>query len=185
METLKRPQSFQISTHKKFSNMKLSSHNSIIKKNLKINPLSPTLKNTPINIFSPINNKAKNIISLNKTDKNIKSSHSNKNIFENSKKYYIQAVDSINKEKGKDKEKLKFNNSPILYKKSPIYLKKNEKNFVKYIKNYPKTFYQKIDNNIQKMKIHTNKTLNAMRTKLKKKKKNKIILIIITKNLPI
>ena len=102
METLKRPQSIQISTHKKLSNMKLSNHNSIIKKHLKINSLSPTLKNSPINIFSSINNKAKNIISLNKTDKNIKSSNSNKNIFEETKKY-IQAVDSINKEKGKDK----------------------------------------------------------------------------------
>ena len=167
METLKRPQSFNISYHKKFSNLKLSNHNSIIKKNLKINPLSPTLKNSPINIFSPIKDKAKNIMSLNKTHKNIKSSNSNKNIFGNSKKYYIQAVDSINKEKGKVNEKLKFNNSPILNKKSPIYLKKNEKNFVKYIKNYPKTFYQKIANNIQKMKIHTNKTLNAMRKNLK------------------
>ena len=103
METLKRPQSIQISTYKKLSNMKLSNHNSIIKKHLKINSLSPTLKNSPINIFSSINNKAKNIISLNKTDKNIKSSNSNKNIFGGTKKYYIQAVDSINKEKGKDK----------------------------------------------------------------------------------
>ena len=164
METLKRPKSILLS-HKNLSNMKLSNHNSIIKKQLKINPISPTLKNSHFSLFSPVNNKSNNLYSLNMTNKKLKQSNSNNDIFQRSKKYYIEALNTTNNKK--DNDKLRLNNSPNLDMKSPIYLKRKEKNTIKFIKNYPKTFYQKISNNIQKMKIKADKTLNAMRKNLK------------------
>ena len=69
--------------------------------------------------------------------------------------------------KEKEMSKADFKKTFLSNKKNPIYLKKNENNLIKYIKNYPKTFYQKISNSIEKMKIQTDKTLKVMRKNLK------------------
>ena len=159
MENLKNQQLIQISPNKKLTSAKGENNNSFIKKKLKINPLPNELQNSPNNLFSTKYNQNKNFSSLNIEDKKIKAKN---NIFKSSKRYFIRAVESSKKEINKcDKT------SPNTNKKSPINIKKNEKNVIRFIKNYPKTFYQKISNNIEKMKIQTDKTLQAMRKNLK------------------
>ena len=159
MEILKNQKSLQMSNKKQISNVKLLNYNSLIKKKLKINPAP---QSSPINLFSAKINHNKNFSSLNIEDRKIKT----KNYFsKTSKRYFIKAVDSAKKEnKEINKSDKPSQNSN---KKNPIYLKKNEKNVIRFIKNYPKTFYQKISNNIQKMKIQTDKTLKVMRKNLK------------------
>jgi len=156
MEKLKRPRSIQISNQKKLSNIKLSNNNTFIKNKLNINPFSQTIRNSSLNLFSTKNNQ-NCISSLNVTDKKIKNK---KNYFKTSNKYFIKAEDLPTKEKEMTKADLK--KTFLSNKKNPIYL-----NLIKYIKNYPKTFYQKISNSIEKMKIQTDKTLKVMRKNLK------------------
>ena len=163
MENLTRPKSIQIPSDTKLSNIKLSNYNPIIKKKYKISTLSQSIRNSPFNLFQKKNNQNRNTSSLNITDNKIKTTKSN--FFKSSKKYIIKAIDSSIKEK--DTSKLDFKSTPNSNQKSPINLKKNDKIIIKYIKNYPKTFYQKISNSIQKMKIQTDKTLKAMRKNLK------------------
>ena len=168
METLKSPKSFQISNQKKLSNLKLSKNKSIIKKQLKITPLSPKLRNSPANFFSPKKIHEKNNSFINTTEKRIKSSKSG--FFTTQQKYSINIFDTSKIEEKNSSRinlNLNLNKYSLSNKNSPFNLRKKEKNSIKFIKNYPKTFYQKIYNNIQKMKIHTNKTIKAMRKNLK------------------
>ena len=165
MEILKRPNSIEISNNKKLSKIKSSHHNSFIKKHLKINPISPKFRSSSFNLFSSNdNNQDKNLSSINIIEKN---NSSNKNNFcKTSKIYFIKGVETPNKEEketnnGEEKKSLKINT------KCQNYFKKNENNSLKFINNYPKTFYQKISNSIQKMKIKTDKTLEAMRKNMK------------------
>ena len=161
MEPLKRPQSLQISG-KNLSNIKISNYKSIIKKKLKINP-SQSMRNTPLNLFpTKSTNKNKNIDSLNSTEKKLRTQKSG--FLKSSKRYFINA-DSPKKENENEENKLVLRYSTS-GKKSPE-RKTKEKTFIKFIKNYPKTFYQKISNSIQKMKIQTDKTIEAMRKNLK------------------
>ena len=157
MEPLKRPKSYQIST-KSLSNIKLSNYKSIISKKLKINP-AQSFRNSPTNLFSAkSNNQNKNTSSL--TEKKIKTAKNS--YFKSSKRYFINA-DSPKKEENK----IELRYSGSANKKSPIDKKKRGKIYIKFIKNYPKTFYQKISNSIQKMKIQTDRILTAMRKNLK------------------
>ena len=165
METLNSPTSFQLSNQKKFANLKLSNNKNIIRKQLKITPLSPKIRNSnpPINFFSPKKNESKNLSFFNTSEKRIKSSKSG--FFKIEKKNSINDFDSFQKEN--NLSKLNLNKYSLSNKNSPIHMRKKEKNTIKFIKNYPKTFYQKIYNSIQKMKIHTDKTIKAMRKNMK------------------
>jgi len=146
----------QLQKNKKLSNIKLINHKFRINKKIKIKPLSQTLINSPNNLFSLKDSKSS--FSLNTTDKEIK----------NKSKFYKS---SINFAKDlKDLEPIKkdedSSHSPFSNKKLPISLKKEHK-YINFIPNYPKTFYQKISNSIQKMKIQTDKTLDIMKKNLK------------------
>ena len=157
MEPLKRPKSYQIST-KSLSNIKLSNYKSIITKKLKINP-AQSFRNSPNNLLSSkSNNQNKNTSSL--TEKKIKTAKNS--YFKSSKRYFINA-DSPKKEENK----MELRYSASANKNSPIDKKKRGNIYIKFIKNYPKTFYQKISNSIQKMKIQTDRILTAMRKNLK------------------
>ena len=163
-----RPKSIQFPSHRKISKINLSNahHNSMIKKKYKIipnpNPLSQPFRNSPLNSLYNKNNSQNSPSSLNITDKQIKTAKSN--FFKKTKKYIINAGNSSSKEK--DSIKFDLKSSPISNNKKPIYLKKNKKFIIKFIKHYPKTFYQKMSNSIEKMKVQTDKTLEAMRKNL-------------------
>ena len=168
MEILKRPKSNIIESYKSISKLNLKKSNSILNKRIKIkiNPLSQTIRHFSSNSNSfNINNqnKNKNSSPFNINSKNMQSTKNN--YFKASKRYSIKAIDSSMKEK--DKNKLEFRSSPLINPKSPLFVKKSRQFIFKFIKNYPKTFYQKISNSIEKMKIQTDKTLKAMRQNLK------------------
>ena len=97
METLNSPTSFQHSNQKKFANLKLSNNKNIIRKQLKITPLSPKIRNSnpPINFFSPKKNESKNLSFFNTSEKRIKSSKSG--FFTIEKKNSINDFDSSKK----------------------------------------------------------------------------------------
>ena len=161
MKKLNRPRSIQISNQKRLSNIKLSSDNSFAHNKISINPLLQSIKNSPISLFSPkINQNQKSFLNI--TDKKFKTKNY---FFETSEKHFIKAINSPKKEKDKDKSdiKKKLNDSH----KNPICLQKSGQNLIKFIQNYPKTFYQKLSNSIQKMKIQTDKTLKVMRKNIK------------------
>lgn len=165
MENTKSPNTIKITSYKKISKINLSNqhHNSIIKKKYKINtnPLIKTLRNSPLHSFD--NKKFQNnLSSLNITDKDLKTTKNK--FFKKPKKYIVSAINLSSKDKNINKFNLK--NSANLIKKSPINLKNDKKIIIKFIKNYPKTYYQKISNSIEKMKIQTDKTLEAMKKNL-------------------
>ena len=109
-----------------------------------------------LRILTPnsISIKNKKLFNLNITDKNPQ----NKSNFFPVKKIAIKSIDNQKTEK---KQKSTFSISPL--KKSP---KKESQSFVKYIQDYPKTFYQKIYDNIQKMKINAGRTIKVMKKNL-------------------
>ena len=162
METLKSPKSLN---QKKLDNLKLSNNKSIIKKELKITPLSPKIQNSnsTLNLFSRKKEERNFSSSFNTTEKRIKSSKSG--FFTIQKNYSMNGLDLSNNKNNLSKLNLK--KYYLSNKNSPINLKRKKKNTIKFIKNYPKTFYQKIYNNIQKMKIHTDKAIKAMSKNMK------------------
>ena len=146
----------QLQKDKKLSNIKLINHKFRINKKIKIKPLSQTLINSPRNLFSLKDSKSS--LSLNTTDKEIK----NKSKFYKSSINFGKDLKDIEPiKKDEDISQLPFSN-----KKLPISLRKENK-YINYIPNYPKTFYQKISNSIQKMKIQADKTLDIMKKNLK------------------
>jgi len=146
----------QLQKDKKLSNIKLINHKFRINKKIKIKPLSQTLINSPRNLFSLKDSKSS--LSLNTTDKEIK----NKSKFYKSSINFTKDLKDIEPiKKDEDASQLPFSN-----KKLPISLRKEYK-YINYIPNYPKTFYQKISNSIQKMKIQADKTLDIMKKNLK------------------
>ena len=146
----------QLQKDKKLSNIKLINHKFRINKKIKIKPLSQTLINSPRNLFSLKDSKSS--LSLNTTDKEIK----NKSKFYKSSINFGKDLKDIEPiKKDEDASQLPFSN-----KKLPISLRKEYK-YINYIPNYPKTFYQKISNSIQKMKIQADKTLDIMKKNLK------------------
>ena len=149
----------QLQKNKKLSNIKLLNHKFRINRKIKIKPLSQTLINSPVNLFSSKDNKSS--FSLNTTDKEVKS----KSKFFKSSSNFAKDLKDL-----KDLEPIKkdedTSHSPYSNKALPISLKK-ENEFISYIPNYPKTFYQKISNSIQKMKIQADKTLDIMKKNLK------------------
>ena len=115
--------------------------------------------NTPeaLSILTPnsISIKNKTFLNLNKTDKKPQG----KSNFTPTKKIVIKSIENQKTEK---RPKSNFSFSPT----KKIH-KRNSQTFVKYIQDYPKTFYQKIYNNIEKMKIKTDKTIKIMKRNLR------------------
>ena len=164
MQKLKRPKSIQITNQKRLSNMKFSSYNSFVENKvnkININPLMQSIRNTALNPLSAKTSQNQNSF-INVTDKK---NGTKSNFFKASEKYFIKAINSPEKERDITKSDIK--KTLIATKKNPICLKKSDQSPIKYIKNYPKTFYQKISNSIQKMKIQTDKTLKVMRKNIK------------------
>ena len=146
----------QIQKNKKLSNIKLINHKFRINKKIKIKPLSQTLINSPMNLASLKDSKSS--LSLNTTDKEIKNKSKNYKSSINFAKD-LKDIEPIKKDED-------ASHSPFSNKKLPISLRKEGK-YTNYIPNYPKTFYQKISNSIQKMKIQADKTLDIMKKNLK------------------
>ena len=115
--------------------------------------------NTPVElrILTPnsISIKNRTFFNLNKTDKKSKSKPS----LTPTKKITIKSIEN---EKTEKRPKSRFGISPL--KK---FQKRNSQSFVKYVQDYPKTFYQKIYNNIEKMKIKADRTIKVMRRNLR------------------
>ena len=115
--------------------------------------------NTPVElrILTPnsISIKNRTFFNLNKTDKKSKSKPS----LTPTKKITIKSIEN---EKTEKRPKSRFGVSPL--KK---FQKRNSQSFVKYVQDYPKTFYQKIYNNIEKMKIKADRTIKVMRRNLR------------------
>ena len=159
MISLKKLKNFKTIEPKKSSNLKLSKSKSIKLRNEFITPKSDK-KNKKVRFKTPIelkiltpnsiSTKNKKFSNLNKTDKKPK--------FFPMKKIIIKSNENQNIDK-KAKSRTKILSANI----SP---KRESKTFVKYIKDYPKTFYQKIYNNIEKMKIKTDKEIKVMRKNL-------------------
>ena len=146
----------QIQKNKKLSNIKLINHKFRINKKIKIKPLSQTLINSPMNLASLKDSKSS--LSLNTTDKEIKNKSKNYKSSINFAKD-LKDIEPIKKDED-------ASHSPFSNKKLPISLRKEGK-YTNYIPNYPKTFYQKISNSIQKMKIQADKILDIMKKNLK------------------
>ena len=146
----------QIQKNKKLSNIKLINHKFRINKKIKIKPLSQTLINSHMNLVSLKDSKSS--LSLNTTDKEIKNKSKNYKSSINFAKD-LKDIEPIKKDED-------ASHSPFSNKKLPISLRKEDK-YTNYIPNYPKTFYQKISNSIQKMKIQADKTLGIMKKNLK------------------
>ena len=151
MIKLKKINSFSIIKSKTNSLFNLSKNKLKSEKKVKFN--------TPIElrILTPnsISIKNRTFFNLNKTDKKSKSKPS----LTPTKKITIKSIEN---EKTEKRPKSRFGVSPL--KK---FQKRNSQSFVKYVQDYPKTFYQKIYNNIEKMKIKADRTIKVMRRNLR------------------
>ena len=151
MIKLKKINSFSIIKSKTNSLFNLSKNKLKSEKKVKFN--------TPVElrILTPnsISIKNRTFFNLNKTDKKSKSKPS----LTPTKKITIKSIEN---EKTEKRPKSRFGVSPL--KK---FLKRNSQSFVKYVQDYPKTFYQKIYNNIEKMKIKADRTIKVMRRNLR------------------
>lgn len=151
MINLKKINSFSIIKSKTNSLFNLSKNKLKSEKKVKFN--------TPVElrILTPnsISIKNKTFFNLNKTDKKSKSKPS----LTPTKKITIKSIEN---EKTEKRPKSRFGVSPL--KK---FQKRNSQSFVKYVQDYPKTFYQKIYNNIEKMKIKADRTIKVMRRNLR------------------
>ena len=151
MIKLKKINSFSIIKSKTNSLFNLSKNKLKSEKKVKFN--------TPVElrILTPnsISIKNRTFFNLNKTDKKSKSKPS----LTPTKKITIKSIEN---EKTEKRPKSRFGVSPL--KK---FQKKNSQSFVKYVQDYPKTFYQKIYNNIEKMKIKADRTIKVMRRNLR------------------
>jgi hypothetical protein len=151
MIKLKKINSFSIIKSKTNSLFNLSKNKLKSEKKVKFN--------TPVElrILTPnsISIKNRTFFNLNKTDKKSKSKPS----LTPTKKITIKSIEN---EKTEKRPKSRFGISPL--KK---FQKRNSQSFVKYVQDYPKTFYQKIYNNIEKMKIKADRTIKVMRRNLR------------------
>ena len=151
MIKLKKINSFSIIKSKTNSLFNLSKNKLKSEKKVKFN--------TPVElrILTPnsISIKNRTFFNLNKTDKKSKSKPS----LTPTKKITIKSIEN---EKTEKRPKSRFGVSPL--KK---FQKRNSQSFVKYVQDYPKTFYQKIYNNIEKMKIKADRTIKVMRRNLR------------------
>ena len=151
MIKLKKINSFSIIKSKSNSLFNLSKNKLKSEKKVKFN--------TPVElrILTPnsISIKNRTFFNLNKTDKKSKSKPS----LTPTKKITIKSIEN---EKTEKRPKSRFGVSPL--KK---FQKRNSQSFVKYVQDYPKTFYQKIYNNIEKMKIKADRTIKVMRRNLR------------------
>ena len=151
MIKLKKINSFSIIKSKSNSLFNLSKNKLKSEKKVKFN--------TPVElrILTPnsISIKNRTFFNLNKTDKKSQSKPS----FTPTKKITIKSIENQKTEK---RPKSRFGVSPL--KK---FHKRNSQSFVKYVQDYPKTFYQKIYNNIEKMKIKADRTIKVMRRNLR------------------
>jgi hypothetical protein len=151
MIKLKKINSFSIIKSKSNSLFNLSKNKLKSEKKVKFN--------TPVElrILTPnsISIKNRTFFNLNKTDKKSKSKPS----LTPTKKITIKSIEN---EKTEKRPKSRFGISPL--KK---FQKRNSQSFVKYVQDYPKTFYQKIYNNIEKMKIKLDRTIKVMRRNLR------------------
>ena len=151
MIKLKKINSFSIIKSKSNSLFNLSKNKLKSEKKVKFN--------TPVElrILTPnsISIKNRTFFNLNKTDKKSKSKPS----LTPTKKITIKSNEN---EKTEKRPKSRFGISPL--KK---FQKRNSQSFVKYVQDYPKTFYQKIYNNIEKMKIKADRTIKVMRRNLR------------------
>ena len=130
MINIKKLNSFRTMETTRSSNIKISKNKSITK-NKKVKFETPV----QLNILTPnsISSQSKKYFSLNITDKKSKTKTK---FFD--KKIVIKSNENQKTDK---KTKTRFNISPMI--RTP---KADNKSYVKYIKDYPKTFYQKIYN---------------------------------------
>ena len=160
MIALKQLNPFKTMDLKRNTNIKLSKCKSILKtkkgekehKNKRVKFQIPG----ELRIMTPNSNsmKDKNFFNLNMADR--KSQTQSK--FFNPKNIIIKPSENNKKNK---RTKSRFNLSPM-----NKYQNKESQNFVRYIRNYPKTFYQKISDNIEKMRIKEDRTIKIMRKNL-------------------
>ena len=151
MITIKKLNSFKTLDLTRSPNLRLTKSKSIIKgKKVKLE--------TPIKlkILTPNSTSSQNKIFFNSyiTDKKDKTNAK----FFSAKKIIIKSNENPKSEK---KIKSRFSISPLI--KTSKY---EDRNFVKYIQSYPKTFYQKIYNNLEKMKMKAEKTIEVMKKNL-------------------
>ena len=160
MIALKQLNPFKTMDLKRNTNIKLSKCKSILKtkkgekeqKNKRVKFQIPG----ELRIMTPNSNsmKDKNFFNLYMADR--KSQTQSK--FFNPKNIIIKPSENNKKNK---RTKSIFNLSPM-----NKYQNKESQNFVRYIRNYPKTFYQKISDNIEKMRIKEDRTIKIMRKNL-------------------
>ena len=160
MNAIKKLNTFKNLELKRNTNIKLSKRKSILKTK-KDERESSTKKVTfqipeQLRIMTPnsISMKDKTIFNLNITDKKAQTK---------SKLFTHKNIVIKSSENNKENKKIKsrFNLSPM-----SNFQKKESQSFVKYIRNYPKTFYQKISDNIEKMRIKEDRTIRVMRKNL-------------------
>ena len=151
MITIKKLNSFKTLDGTKSPNLRLSNSKSIIRgKKVKFE--------TPeqLKILTPNSTSSQNKIFINLNIKDKKQPINTK--FFSAKKIIIKSNENKKPEK---KTKSRFNISPLI--KTP---KTEDRNYIKYLQSYPKTFYQKIYNNLEKMKMKADKTIEVMKKNL-------------------
>ena len=151
MIKIKKLNSFPLKKPKKSSIIKLSHKKLKLDKKVKFKTPEPLRILTP-NSFSI---KSKNSLKLDITDKKPQS----KLKFIRDKKIVFKSVENQKIEK---KQKSRFNLTP-----TNKLFRHESGNLVKYIRGYPKTFYQKIYDNIEKMKINADRTIKRMKKNLR------------------
>ena len=151
MITTKKLNSFKTLDLTRSPNLRLTKSKLIIK-GKKVNLETPV----KLKILTPNSTSSQNKIFFNSniTDKKDKTNVK----FFSAKKIIIKSNE--NSKSGK-KIKSRFSISPL--NKTSKY---EDRNFVKYIQSYPKTFYQKIYNNLEKMKMKAEKTIEVMKKNL-------------------
>ena len=151
MISIRKLKSFNTLDMTRSQNLRLSNSKSIIKcKKVKFE--------TPeqLKILTPNSTISKNKIFVNLNIKEKKKPINSKMIL--SKKLVIKSNENQKTEK---ESKSRFNKTSFI--KTP---KTEDKNYIKYLQSYPKTFYQKIYNNLEKMKLKADKTIEIMKKNL-------------------
>ena len=151
MITIKKLNSFKTLDVARTPNIRLSNSKSIIRgKKVKFE--------TPeqLKILTPNSTISKNKIFINLNIKDKKKSTNSKLV--SAKKIIIKLNE--NKKQVK-KSKSRYNITPL--NKTP---KTEDRNYIKYLQSYPKTFYQKIYNSLEKMKLKADKTIEIMKKNL-------------------
>ena len=160
MIPIKKLNTFKTLELKRNTNIKLSKCKSVLKtkKDGKESPNKRVTFQIPeqLRIMTPnsVSMKDKTLFKLNTSDKKAQT----KSKFFSPKNIVIKSSEN-NKENKRTKSR--YNLSPM-----NNFHKKENQSFVKYIRNYPKTFYQKISDNIEKMRIKEDRIIRVMRKNL-------------------